>query len=203
VQAPPPRVPSVVDSFSPTNPLFNPAFDPPSFPFGSEAANLEYSILSAILGNPSEGNPPSTPPPSTHPFTVPTPEYATSWSGAPNDSLLPSERSHFLTSPFTGVRNATTMYESTQLALSNADRPQTGSSSSPSTDLLSQSYSLDLSSSATSSSVHTPQDSSIHVRQPVSDPSTSKSSLRPLTPRWPAYTTESAYVCRSLLSNTL
>jgi transcription activator of gluconeogenesis len=31
--------------------LFNLAFDP-SYPFGSQTANLEYSILSAILGNP-------------------------------------------------------------------------------------------------------------------------------------------------------
>ncbi|KAH9058824.1 hypothetical protein EDB87DRAFT_844575 [Lactarius vividus] len=199
VQAPPPRVPSVVDSFSPTDPLFNPAFDAPPFPFGSEAANLEYSILSAILGNPSpEGNPPSdshsssTPPPTTLPFTAPS-EYATPWSGGPNSSLLPSEPSNFLTSPFAGVRNAPTMYEDTPLALPNPDRPQTGSSSSPSTDFLSQSYSsLDPSSSATSSSVHTPQDSSTSARQPVSDPSPSKSSLRPLTPRWPACTTDSA-----------
>ncbi|KAI9456508.1 hypothetical protein BJY52DRAFT_1275841 [Lactarius psammicola] len=198
VQAPPPRAPSVVDSFSPTDPLFNPAFDAPSFPFGSEAANLEYSILSAILGNPSpEGNPPSdshsssTPPPSTHRFTAPSSEYATSWSGGANGSLLPSEPSSFLTSPFTGVRNAPTMYEDTQLALPNADRPQTGSSSS--TDFLSQSYSsLDPSSSATSSSIPTPQDSSTSTRQPISDPSPSKSSLRPLTPRWPTCTTDSA-----------
>ncbi|KAH9040147.1 hypothetical protein EDB85DRAFT_1859174 [Lactarius pseudohatsudake] len=205
VQAPPPRAPSVVDSFSPTDPLFNPAFDAPPFPFGSEAANLEYSILSAILGNPSEGNPPSdphsssTPPPTTLPFTAPS-EYATPWSGGPSGSLLPSEPSNFLTSPFTGVRNAPTMYEDTPLVLPNADRPQTGSSSSPSTDFLSQSYSsLDPSSSATSSSVHTPQDSSTSARQPVSDPSPSKSSLRPLTPRWPACTTDSAYVTISLL----
>lgn len=34
------------------DPLFNLAFDP-AYTFGSEAANLEYSILSAILGNPS------------------------------------------------------------------------------------------------------------------------------------------------------
>jgi hypothetical protein len=40
------------ESFSPSDPLFNVPFDP-SFSFGSEAANLEYSILSAILGNPS------------------------------------------------------------------------------------------------------------------------------------------------------
>ncbi|KAH8995714.1 hypothetical protein EDB92DRAFT_1943201 [Lactarius akahatsu] len=181
VQAPPPRVPSVVDSFSPTDPLFNPAFDAPPFPFGSEAANLEYSILSAILGNPSpEGNPPSdshsssTPPPSTLPFTAPS-EYATSWSSGPNGSLLPSEPSNFLTSPFTGI----------------VHRPAPALPLS--TDFLSQSYSsLDPSSSATSSSVHTPQDSSTSARQPVSDPSPSKSSLRPLTPRWPACTTDSA-----------
>ncbi|KAJ4483231.1 transcription activator of gluconeogenesis ERT1 [Lentinula aciculospora] len=34
-----------------------------NFPFGSEAANLEYSILSAILGNPSPPQGESTPPP--------------------------------------------------------------------------------------------------------------------------------------------
>jgi hypothetical protein len=40
--------------------LFNPSFDASPFPFGSEAANLEYSILSAILGNPSpEANSPT------------------------------------------------------------------------------------------------------------------------------------------------
>lgn len=33
---------------TPTDPLFNITFDP-AYPFGSEAANLEYSILSAIL----------------------------------------------------------------------------------------------------------------------------------------------------------
>lgn len=37
------------------DPLFNLAFDP-TYAFGSEAANLEYSILSAILGNPSPPN---------------------------------------------------------------------------------------------------------------------------------------------------
>ena len=207
VQAPPPSVPSVVDNFSPTDPLFNPAFDTPPFPFGSEAANLEYSILSAILGNPPpEGNPPSdshpssTPPPSTVPFVAPSSEYATSWSGAPNGSLLPSEPSTFLTSPFAGARNALSMYEGTSLALSNADRPRTGSSSSHSTDFLSQSYSsLDPSSSATSSSGHSVQDSSTSARQSVSDPSPSKPSLRPLTPRWPACTTDSAYVLKNLL----
>lgn len=42
--------------------LFNVSFDP-SFSFGSEAANMEYSILSAILGNPSPPQSTRTPPP--------------------------------------------------------------------------------------------------------------------------------------------
>lgn len=45
----PPQNPAQVTD---PDPLFNLAFDP-TYPFGSEAANLEYSILSAILGNPS------------------------------------------------------------------------------------------------------------------------------------------------------
>ncbi|KAF8581608.1 hypothetical protein K439DRAFT_214703 [Ramaria rubella] len=45
---PDPPLPAVADP----DPLFNLAFDP-TYTFGSEAANLEYSILSAILGNPS------------------------------------------------------------------------------------------------------------------------------------------------------
>ncbi|KAI0040010.1 hypothetical protein FA95DRAFT_1503447 [Auriscalpium vulgare] len=56
--------------FSPDDPMFNVPFDP-SFPFGSEAANLEYSILSAILGNPSpESHSSNSPPPSAHPFST-------------------------------------------------------------------------------------------------------------------------------------
>ncbi|KAJ3506324.1 hypothetical protein NMY22_g17287 [Coprinellus aureogranulatus] len=57
------------------------AFDP-SFAFGSEAANLEYSILSAILGNPSPTDSASTSPPPAPPSTFsPWPEtidFATS-----------------------------------------------------------------------------------------------------------------------------
>ncbi|KAG8213583.1 hypothetical protein J3R82DRAFT_10251 [Butyriboletus roseoflavus] len=40
------------EPFPANDPLFNVSFDS-NFAFGSEAANLEYSILSAILGNPS------------------------------------------------------------------------------------------------------------------------------------------------------
>ncbi|KAF8608778.1 hypothetical protein BDV93DRAFT_583089 [Ceratobasidium sp. AG-I] len=44
-----PMAPSLLPGFAtPTDPLFNITFDP-AYPFGSEAANLEYSILSAIL----------------------------------------------------------------------------------------------------------------------------------------------------------
>lgn len=53
---PPPRQeldpPQSASQVSESDPLFNLAFDQ-TYPFGSEAANLEYSILSAILGNPS------------------------------------------------------------------------------------------------------------------------------------------------------
>ncbi|KIK67225.1 hypothetical protein GYMLUDRAFT_155715 [Collybiopsis luxurians FD-317 M1] len=52
----------IADSLLPENPPFDVPFDP-NFPFGSEAANLEYSILSAILGNPSPPQGESTPPP--------------------------------------------------------------------------------------------------------------------------------------------
>lgn len=50
-----------------TDPLFNLTFDP-DFTFGSEAANLEYSILSAILGNPSPPDSASAPSPSQPPI---------------------------------------------------------------------------------------------------------------------------------------
>jgi hypothetical protein len=43
---------NTAEPFPTNDPLFNVTFDP-NFTFGSEAANLEYSILSAILGNPS------------------------------------------------------------------------------------------------------------------------------------------------------
>ena len=52
-------------------------FDP-NFSFGSEAANLEYSILSAILGNPSPTDSSSTPPPMA-------PQNYSSWPSDPLD----------------------------------------------------------------------------------------------------------------------
>lgn len=75
VVAPPP------EPFPTTDPLFNLSFDP-QFPFGSEAANLEYSILSAILGNPS---PPSdsTSPPSPSQPPMPSGLQSSTWSPEP------------------------------------------------------------------------------------------------------------------------
>ncbi|KAJ7772541.1 hypothetical protein DFH07DRAFT_802287 [Mycena maculata] len=64
---PPPAQPP----FDPSDQMFNPVPFDPSFPFGSEAANLEYSILSAILGNPS--------PPETTLSPAPTAPHFPSW----------------------------------------------------------------------------------------------------------------------------
>ncbi|KAI0268780.1 hypothetical protein BC834DRAFT_653237 [Gloeopeniophorella convolvens] len=193
-QAPTPRAPPAIDNFSPTDPLFNPAFDT-SFPFGSEAANLEYSILSAILGNPSpEGNASesqssSTPPPqSAHPFAAPASEYATSWSGGPNGSLLPTESSNFLSSPF-GARSGPDMFEESRLTLPPSDRPQP---STTSVDFLAQSYSALAPSTSTGTPSAQPAQDSFMAQPPVTAPSPSPSALHPLAPRWPPSTTDSA-----------
>lgn len=69
------------EPFPTTDPLFNLSFDP-QFPFGSEAANLEYSILSAILGNPSPpSDSASAPSPSQHP--IPSGLQSSAWSPEP------------------------------------------------------------------------------------------------------------------------
>ncbi|KIY44482.1 hypothetical protein FISHEDRAFT_31460, partial [Fistulina hepatica ATCC 64428] len=65
-----PRMP---EPFAPNDPMFNLTFDS-NFPFGSEAANLEYSILSAILGNPS--------PPDSSDSTPSAPAPSLSWSSS-------------------------------------------------------------------------------------------------------------------------
>ncbi|KAJ4001587.1 transcription activator of gluconeogenesis ERT1 [Lentinula boryana] len=60
-EQPPPHLPTS-DPLLQEPPAFEVPFDS-TFAFGSEAANLEYSILSAILGNPSPPQGESTPPP--------------------------------------------------------------------------------------------------------------------------------------------
>ncbi|KAG8681497.1 Transcriptional regulator of nonfermentable carbon utilization, partial [Ceratobasidium sp. 395] len=72
---------------TPTDPLFNITFDP-AYPFGSEAANLEYSILSAILNQ----QPDSNSNPSLDPSTLTNPSPLTASSDGTNSSVLhPSE----------------------------------------------------------------------------------------------------------------
>ncbi|KAG8747854.1 Transcriptional regulator of nonfermentable carbon utilization [Ceratobasidium sp. 414] len=73
---------------TPTDPLFNITFDP-AYPFGSEAANLEYSILSAILNQqPDSANSNPSLDPST--LTNPSPLISGTDGSDPN-VLHPSE----------------------------------------------------------------------------------------------------------------
>lgn len=95
------------------------SFDP-NFPFGSEAANLEYSILSAILGNPSPPDSSTSPPPDLPYSRWPaesidltsslTPTYAESqMSIQPSDSSLSNANghaAHYLTYPFPSGQQA-------------------------------------------------------------------------------------------------
>jgi hypothetical protein len=83
------------------------SFDP-NFPFGSEAANLEYSILSAILGNPSPTDSSSTPPP-------PQPQQYSSWPSDPIDFASPRVSS--------SSNNFSSTYAENQLPLQQSDPP--------------------------------------------------------------------------------
>ncbi|KAF9482158.1 hypothetical protein BDN70DRAFT_904896 [Pholiota conissans] len=76
--ADPPSIP-IAEAFPQNETILNATFDP-NFSFTSEAANLEYSILSAILGNPSPPESASTPPPPPQPA----PQYS-SWPSDPID----------------------------------------------------------------------------------------------------------------------
>ncbi|KAH9485128.1 Transcriptional regulator of nonfermentable carbon utilization [Psilocybe cubensis] len=73
----PPPIP-IAEPFPQNDTMLASSFDP-NFSFGSEAANLEYSILSAILGNPSPPETSTTPPPAPPP-----PQYS-SWPSDPID----------------------------------------------------------------------------------------------------------------------
>jgi hypothetical protein len=109
-------------------------------------------------------------------------------------TLLHSEPNGFLPSPFVTVRSAQTVFDDSRSTLSFTNCSQTGSSSPSSIDFLSQTFtSIDPGSSATSSSVHTPQDS-FTTPQAGSIMSPSLSALQPLAPRWPLSSADSAYV---------
>ncbi|EUC64286.1 transcription activator of gluconeogenesis ERT1 protein, partial [Rhizoctonia solani AG-3 Rhs1AP] len=80
---------SITGFSTPTDPLFNITFDP-AYPFGSEAANLEYSILSAILNQPG-GSPNSNPSLDPAALTNPSPSVANGVNGSSPAALHPSE----------------------------------------------------------------------------------------------------------------
>src|SRR6266436_1416926 len=190
-----------MDGFAAKGPLSNTSLNTPSFTFGSEAANLEYSILTAILGNPSpESNPSSdphssaTPPPSVHTFSTSSSEYPPSWTGAPGNPLPSFEPNGFLPSPFVTVSGIQTILQNSRFTLPFTDRSQTSSGSPSSADFLSQTFtSIDSGSSATTLSAHTPQDSFITpATQAYSAMSPSQSALNPLSLPWPPPSTESA-----------
>ncbi|KAJ7072149.1 hypothetical protein C8F01DRAFT_1102747 [Mycena amicta] len=88
---PPPPIPSAPQPpFDASEQVFTPVPFDPSFPFGSEAANLEYSILSAILGNPSPPNSTSTP--SAPPYT--------SWASEDSMDIATSRASNEFSATF-------------------------------------------------------------------------------------------------------
>ncbi|EIM81151.1 uncharacterized protein STEHIDRAFT_134790 [Stereum hirsutum FP-91666 SS1] len=155
-----------LEPFPPNDPLFNVPYDP-SFPFGSEAANLEYSILSAILGNPSPGEshststpPPTLPPSGSNPFAA---EYG--WG--PNDS------GEFLASPYASSSPNMSMQRSGSPGLGYQSMDTAGEGSSGQQQQLGASQ--------------TGQNAQGQVQR-------SEEPLHPLAPRWPPTTTDSTYV---------
>ncbi|KAG5727006.1 hypothetical protein E4T56_gene15204 [Termitomyces sp. T112] len=138
--------------------LLTTSFDP-GFTFGSEAANLEYSILSAILGNPS--------PESVTSPASPDPTQSYTWG---------SEAIDYTTSPsLENLSSYTTSYASSQLV-----QPSDPAPSSPpnSTQYLTYPYTTQqpqAGSDDINDAVDLSQYESNHVSQP----------LHPLQPRFP------------------
>ncbi|TFL01555.1 hypothetical protein BDV98DRAFT_567146 [Pterulicium gracile] len=155
--------PLPADSY-PEDPYFGVPFDS-NFSFGSEAANLEYSILSAILGNPS---PPDSNMETSIPETPPQPGYqwnsgdGVSQSTYNNASEL-SEPNGFLTS-FQNSETPASLHQSSENGLTLA-------SSSPFTT----SY-----TPYTSSSISGPTDMQLQY-PPISNP---QQPIHPLHPRY-------------------
>lgn len=98
----------IAEPFAQNETLLSTAFDP-NFAFTSEAANLEYSILSAILGNPSPPESASSPPPQPPP--------------APQYSSWPSDTIDFATSPQLGASSNTfaSTYGEPQMSTQQSD----------------------------------------------------------------------------------
>ncbi|KAK7053456.1 Transcriptional regulator of nonfermentable carbon utilization [Paramarasmius palmivorus] len=108
-----------------------------NFPFGSEAANLEYSILSAILGNPSPPQDSQTPPtnfstwPSTDSLSFQSPRLSTFPAPyadplQPQSTLLsasPNSGHSYLTYPYQDPPRPVDLSESYQTQQSQSEKP--------------------------------------------------------------------------------
>lgn len=93
--------------------MLSATFDP-AYSFGSEAANLEYSILSAILGNPSPPDSATSPPP-------PAPSHYSSW---------PSESIDFAQSPPMGASGYGSSFGEPSITMPTSDASLSTSPSS-------------------------------------------------------------------------
>ncbi|THH15134.1 hypothetical protein EW146_g5291 [Bondarzewia mesenterica] len=194
IQAPTPIPTS--EPFPPNDPLFNVPFDQ-SFPFGSEAANLEYSILSAILGNPSPESQSTTSPPPNQSFTQ---DYSSSWtSDAMNPGPPLSGNSNgFVTSPTTLTSTTDMFDQEPQMGMPLPDGVSTAAvtNGAPS-DFLGSSYSSTSQALARTSSptlATAANGASQHMYAAQQQTQLSSQPLHPLAPRWPPSSTDSTYV---------
>lgn len=146
--------PSLAEPAPQSDSILATAFDP-AFAFGSEAANLEYSILSAIIGNPSPTDSASTSPPPAPPSTF------SSWPDAID----------FSTSPRLGTVGSAypSSFNDVQLAQSSLESALT---TSPNPPYLTYGYSQS-------------QRSEDAAETPLSSQFQSQASLHPLQPRYP------------------
>ncbi|KAF8973111.1 hypothetical protein BDZ97DRAFT_1779446 [Flammula alnicola] len=158
--ADPPSIP-IAEPFPQNESLLSTSFDP-NFSFGSEAANLEYSILSAILGNTSPPESASTPPPPPPP--------------APQYSSWPSDPIDFVASPRLGAssNNFSSPYGENRMPI---QQPETALSTSPANPAHYLTYPYP----------HTqrPEDLTDLSYTASSYPSQSTSVVHPLQPRYP------------------
>lgn len=146
--------PSLAEPAPQTDSILATAFDP-AFAFGSEAANLEYSILSAILGNPSPTDSASTSPPPAPPSTF------SSWPDAID----------FATSPRLGTVGSAYPSSFTDVQLAQASS-ESALPTSPNPPYLTYGYSQS-------------QRSEDAAETPLSSQFQSQASLHPLQPRYP------------------
>ncbi|KAF9010530.1 hypothetical protein BDQ17DRAFT_1515223 [Cyathus striatus] len=156
-QPPPPPIQPAAEPFPPTESLLS-ALDS-NFPFGSEAANLEYSILSAILGNPSPPESTNTPPPASRSYST--------WPSDPIDFAATSPRLDAVSTTFTAA------YDDSSMALQSSATSLTTSPSSAA-HYLTYPYAQNHKS-----------DELTDLQYPSSQYTQTSASLHPLQPRYP------------------